>query len=150
MSSHESESKTKIIGFTIIAGSIAGAIEGVVSYPLEYAKTVMQLDPKMAKKGLKYTILHTIKKFGFTGLFRGVSALIPFTIPKIAVRFAAKDISNMYIFGSGSMLRNLCGGIFAGIFEGALVRVIMDTVMIKMIHDRLTVNKYKGLIDGMR
>ena len=25
----------------------------------------------------------------------------------------------------------------------------MDTVKVKMIHDRLTENKYKGLIDGM-
>jgi hypothetical protein len=26
----------------------------------------------------------------------------------------------------------------------------MDTVKVKLIHDRLTDNKYKGLIDGMR
>ena len=48
------------------------------------------------------------------------------------------------------MLKSLLGGIFAGVTEGIIVRVIMDTVKVKLIHDRLTDNKYKGLFDGMR
>jgi hypothetical protein len=75
---------------------------------------------------------------------------VTFTIPKVAVRFAAKDISNQYIFGTGSAMSSLCGGIFAGVTEGILVRAVMDTVKIKLIHDRLTANKYNGTYDGMK
>lgn len=47
-------------------------------------------------------------------------------------------------------MSSLCGGIFAGVTEGILVRAVMDTVKIKLIHDRLTANKYKGTYDGMK
>lgn len=149
MSHHHSKNRKKIIGITVAAGSITGAIECCITYPLEYLKTVMQLYPKMSKRGLKYTFLHTQRKFGMFGVYRGLSTLVAFTIPKVSVRFGAKDIANQYLFGTGSAWRSLCGGVFAGITEGIIVRVIMDTVKVKMIHDRLTVNKYKGLIDGM-
>jgi len=104
----------------------------------------------LSKKGLAYTFKDTTRRFGFFGVYRGLSTLVAFTIPKVAVRFAAKDISNQYVFGTGTMLKSLLGGIFAGVTEGIIVRVIMDTVKVKLIHDRLTDNKYKGLIDGMR
>jgi len=42
------KSKLKTIGITVMAGSITGAIECCITYPLEYAKTVMQLYPKMS------------------------------------------------------------------------------------------------------
>jgi len=45
---------------------------------------------------------------------------------------------------------SLLGGVFAGCSEAILVRTVMDTVKVKMIHDRLTARKYKGLIDGLR
>lgn len=54
------------------------------------------------------------------------------------------------MFGTGSAWRSLCGGIFAGSVEAILIRTIMDTVKVKLIHDRLTTGKYKGIIDGMR
>ena len=37
----KSKNKLKGIGITIMAGSITGAIECCITYPLEYAKTVM-------------------------------------------------------------------------------------------------------------
>ena len=54
------------------------------------------------------------------------------------------------MFGNESIYASLFGGIFAGITEGILVRAVMDTVKIKLIHDRLTANKYKGTYDGMK
>ena len=146
----ETKNVAKLIGITLIAGSLTGAVECCITYPLEYLKTVMQLYPKMALKGMKYTFLNTVKKFGSFGVYRGITTLLAFTIPKVGVRFGAKEISNEFLFGTGSMLRSLCGGIFAGITEGLLVRVVMDNVKVKLIHDRLTKNKYKGLIDGMK
>ena len=45
---------------------------------------------------------------------------------------------------------SLLGGVFAGCSEAILVRTVMDTVKVKMIHDRLTTHKYHGLIDGLK
>ena len=98
------KNRKKMILFTVVAGSITGAIECCITYPLEYLKTVMQLYPKMSKKGLKYTFMDTYNRFGYFGVYRGLSTLVAFTIPKVSVRFGAKDISNEYIFGTGSML----------------------------------------------
>ena len=67
----------------------------------------MQLYPKMSQKGLKYTFLDTQKRFGMFGVYRGLSTLVAFTIPKVSVRFAAKDISNEYIFGTGVWWKSL-------------------------------------------
>ena len=145
-----SKSKGKALGFSILAGSITGATECLITYPLEYLKTVMQLYPKHAKKGLGHTFNHTKKKFGIFGVYRGMSSLLCFCIPKMACRFGSKEFSNLYVFGTGSALQSLMGGIFAGCSEAIIVRTVMDTVKVKLIHDRLTVRKYSGLIDGLR
>jgi solute carrier family 25 citrate transporter 1 len=57
----KSKNKLKKVGITIISGSITGAIECCITYPLEYAKTVMQLYPHMSKKGLGHTFKDTIR-----------------------------------------------------------------------------------------
>ena len=90
----KSKNMKKVMGFTIAAGSITGAIECCITYPLEYCKTVMQLYPKMSNKGLLYTFKDTQSKFGFFGVYRGLTTLVAFTIPKVSVRFTAKEISN--------------------------------------------------------
>jgi hypothetical protein len=46
-------------------------------------------------------------------------------------------------------MRSLLGGIFAGSMEAIIVRTVMDTVKVKLIHDRLTVRRYSGLLDGI-
>jgi len=86
--------KLKHFAFSVMAGSITGAIECLVTYPLEYIKTVMQLYPKLDRKGFKYTFQDTYRKFGPLGVYRGMSSLLVFCIPKMAVRFGAKEFSN--------------------------------------------------------
>ena len=90
--------------FNILAGSITGATECLITYPLEYLKTVMQLYPNLAKLGMSGTFKATKRDHGVLGVYRGMSSLLVFCIPKMAVRFGAKEFSNQYVFGTGSSL----------------------------------------------
>lgn len=72
-----------------IIGGITGAIEISITYPTEYAKTVMQLYPEKNAMGVKKVFTSTYAENGFFGLYRGYSALLLFSIPKNTVRFGA-------------------------------------------------------------
>lgn len=72
-----------------VAGGITGAIEISITYPTEYAKTVMQLYPDKNKLGMVGLAKETVRERGFFGLYRGYSALLLFSIPKNYVRFGA-------------------------------------------------------------
>ena len=82
----------------IIAGGITGGIEICITYPTEYVKTQMQLFPQDAKKGLKYIISSTYQKYNVFGFYRGLSALIMFSIPKTASRFGANEWLKNHVF----------------------------------------------------
>lgn len=82
----------------IIAGGITGGIEICITYPTEYVKTQMQLYPEDAKRGLKYIISSTYQKYNVFGFYRGLSALILFSIPKTASRFGANEWLKNHIF----------------------------------------------------
>lgn len=82
----------------IIAGGITGGIEICITYPTEYVKTQMQLFPDDAKRGLKYIISSTYQKYNIFGFYRGLSALILFSIPKTASRFGANEYLKNHIF----------------------------------------------------
>lgn len=70
-----------------VAGGIASGIEISFSYPMEYLKTVMQLDKKYHKMGLGGIFRHVYTNQGFFGLYRGYSAILAFTMPNCSVRF---------------------------------------------------------------
>lgn len=72
-----------------IAGGITGAIEISITYPTEYCKTVMQLYKEKNAMGMINLAKETASQRGFFGLYRGYSALLLFSIPKMYVRFSA-------------------------------------------------------------
>lgn len=82
----------------IIAGGITGGIEICITYPTEYVKTQMQLYPEDAKKGLKYIISSTYQKYNIFGFYRGLSALVLFSIPKTASRFGSNEWLKNHVF----------------------------------------------------
>lgn len=87
-----------IINFIIFKGGITGAIEISITYPTEYAKTVMQLNNNYAKMGVINVFKHTVKTNGFFGLYKGYSALLMFSVPKNYVRFSAFTYAKTNVF----------------------------------------------------
>merc|ERR1719491_800867 len=81
----------------VLAGWIAGSLEIVVTYPLEYVKTQLQL--QVASSALystetRYTgtldcITRTMRAHGLLGLYQGGAAWLVAAGPRAAVRFGS-------------------------------------------------------------
>lgn len=134
----------------IIAGGITGGIEICITYPTEYVKTQMQLYPDDAKKGLKYIISSTYQKYNVFGFYRGLSALVLFSIPKTASRFGSNEWLKNHVFKEKTRLNTFLAGLGAGMFEATLVVTPAETLKVKLIHDRFQEKpKYRGLFHGI-
>ncbi|KAL1130219.1 hypothetical protein AAG570_013157 [Ranatra chinensis] len=141
------------------AGGVTGGIEICITYPTEYVKTQLQLDEKSSKSGVKQykgivdCVQKTVKSHGVFGLYRGLSVLLYGSIPKSAVRFGAFETFKSYAVDERGNLslqnRALCG-LGAGIFEAIFAVTPMETIKVKFINDRRSLNpKYKGFLHGV-
>lgn len=81
-----------------IKGGITGGIEICITYPTEYIKTMMQLYKEFSHKGVRFCIQDTYNNFGFRGFYRGLTPLVTFSIPKVAVRFGTNEWLKNNIF----------------------------------------------------
>lgn len=139
----------------VISGGITGAIEATITYPTEFTKTYMQLYKEWAQKGLRATINHIYGSHGTMGFYRGLSVLVFFSIPKTGSRFGAYQLARNSVFpeeswGKDSRMRSLLCGLFAGCTEAIVAVTPMETVKVRLIHDRIAgTNKYQGLFNGI-
>jgi solute carrier family 25 citrate transporter 1 len=141
----------------VVAGGLAGAMEAVISYPTEYIKTQLQLFPG---KGLSpvQCARETVAANGLLGLYRGLPALLWFSVPKVSSRFFAfETLSEAARSANGGKLTTvmtlLCG-MGAGTCEAIVAVTPMDTIKTRLIHDQLTrapaERKYRGFFHGVR
>jgi len=137
----------------IVAGGITGGIEISITYPTEYVKTIMQLYEKDGKKGPLQVVKDTVKTNGVSGLYRGLTCLLYFSVPKAADRFWAFETAKGFLQddkGKMSTASNLTAGLTAGIVEAILVVTPMETIKVKLIHDQLSPTpKYRGFFHGV-
>jgi len=139
----------------IVAGGISGGIEIMITYPTEYVKTQLQLS-KGTFKGPWDCVVRTVNEKGMFGLYRGLSPLLYFSIPKAAVRFTAFEyFKGMFQKGENRPLTNMeatIAGFGAGIMEAVLTVTPMENVKVKFIHDQVISEKprYKGFFHGMK
>ena len=133
-----------------ISGGITGAIEACITYPFEYIKTMQQLYPEK-KVGPVTLATDTVKTLGVTGLYRGLSCLLFFSVPKTGVRFGSKSFYDEHVFeNKKSSLNNFLSGAMAGTTEAIFVVTPQETLKVKLIHDRVKPNpKYSGFFNGV-
>lgn len=159
----------------IVAGAISGGIEACVSYPTEYVKTHLQLFPGPSSSsssssssspggsgghhasGPIQCAKETIRKDGVLGLYRGLSSLLYFSVPKVMTRFASYEWLKGNLQrpdGSLSTLNTLLCGLGAGVAEAVVAVTPMDTIKTRLIHDQLTRSagerRYKGFAHGVK
>lgn len=121
-----------------LIGGVTGAIEISCTYPTEYTKTVMQLYPEKNAMGAINVIKDTVKTSGPTGLYKGYSALLMFSIPKNYVRFGAYTYVQENILTEKTRKNNFLCGICAGASEAVLVVTPQETLKTRLIHDKLS------------
>jgi len=138
---------------SIVSGAIAGGVEICITYPTEYVKTQMQLYEKLGKQGPIQIAVDTVKKHGILGIYRGLSPLLYFSVPKSAVRFwAYEQARNVLKDPSGKMTttNSILAGLVAGVTEAVVVVTPMETIKVKFIHDQLGPNsQYRGFFHGI-
>jgi len=137
----------------VLAGGIAGGIEISITYPTEYAKTIMQLYENQSLKGPIQVLRETVQTNGPTGIYRGLPCLLWFSVPKSAVRFWSFETAKSFLQdekGHMSTQANLLGGLIAGCVEAVVVVTPMETIKVKLIHDQLSPSpKYRGFFHGV-
>lgn len=148
------EGKKQHPGKAVLSGGISGGIEICLTYPTEYVKTQMQLYEKKGMQGPLQIAKETVRAHGALGLYRGLSSLLYFSIPKSAVRFLAfEQAKNLLMDETGKMStgKNFTAGLIAGAVEAIAVVTPMETIKVKLIHDQLSASpKYKGFFHGIR
>ncbi|KAK7677136.1 hypothetical protein QCA50_019845 [Cerrena zonata] len=135
---------------SLIAGATAGAIEAVVTYPAEFAKTRSQFGGK--REPPIDVIKNTIRTQGVSGLYSGCTALMYGNALKAAVRFVSYDHFKHMLAdkeGKVSPARSLVAGLGAGITEAIFAVTPSETIKTKLIDDAKSPNpKYRGLLHG--
>lgn len=136
------------------AGAWAGCMEIVLTYPLEFAKTNLQLQHGAAAsapgfdRGVAHCLRTTVAANGWRGVYAGAAPWFLFAGPRSAVRFAAFDrLSAAAPFGASPAAPFLCG-LGAGTFEAALCQTPNQSVSIKLLHDAspaVAVKRYSHL-----
>ncbi|KAI9030672.1 mitochondrial carrier domain-containing protein [Phycomyces nitens] len=155
------DKKSKDPILSILAGTFAGGVEGVVTYPTEYVKTRLQLQAggklepgEVRFKGPIDCLVKTYQTKGFGAIYTGVSALAIGNAAKAGVRFLTYDqIANQLKDENGKLtgIRSLLAGLGAGMTEAVLVVTPSETIKTKLIHDKNSQTpKYKGLVHGTR
>mmetsp|Transcript_89351 Transcript_89351/g.178568 ORF Transcript_89351/g.178568 Transcript_89351/m.178568 type:complete len:315 (-) Transcript_89351:279-1223(-) len=132
------------------AAALAGIVEILITFPLEYLKTQTQLmDSTSASNGGRWLastngprafFVQTIQKRGFFGLYKGLSPWLYFAVPRCVVRFGVFDIAQDALrkglaSEQYSSARGFLAGMVAGMVEGIFVVTPMHAIQTKMIHD---------------
>ncbi|RNF09976.1 citrate transporter [Trypanosoma rangeli] len=155
--------------WSFLAGALTGGIEAIVTYPLEYVKTHLQLQqllhapsssslPHMYN-GIWDCVKRTVQQHSPLGLYRGFVPVLLGSIPKQASRWGAyewaTDTAKTLVNGGGGVrgeeptvslpVLSLCG-FFAGCVETACAVSPTESVKTRMIHDsRQAFPRYQSL-----
>ncbi|KAH8312660.1 hypothetical protein KR044_012043 [Drosophila immigrans] len=137
-----------------IAGGIAGAMEVILTYPINLIRNRMQLDQEHKKyDGTWDCMRKTIRRHGFFGLYRGASIILLNSIATVASRFGAYEFYCYKLIddnGRLSMLTLFLSGLLAGVTEAVVVLTPLQTIRLKLINDmHLRRPRYHGFIHGL-
>ena len=131
------------------SGAIAGGIETMIVWPMEYIKTQLQLQLKT--KTPKYTGIvscaqYTLKTTGFLSFYRGMLVTLIGSIPKAGIRFGGvSKVKNVLRKEDGSLTaaRTLLAGMTAGAIEATVAVTPAETIKTRLIDGN------KGLLRGV-
>ncbi|KAJ2855913.1 hypothetical protein GGI22_003975 [Coemansia erecta] len=143
---------------SLIAGTIAGAVEGAATYPTELVKTKMQLQGSQQYvsqggkmyKGAIDCAKTTVRMQGIVGLYRGLTPMLLGNAAKAGVRFLTYDTVKAQLRdtqGNLTMPRMMVAGLCAGVIEGGTVVAPTETIKTRLIHDQcMPQRKYRGMV----
>ncbi|KAG7666438.1 CTP1 [[Candida] subhashii] len=150
------QDKPKVDPFkSFIAGGTAGAIEGAITYPFEFAKTRLQLISKTSTQSRNPLVLiYTVAKTqGISSLYVGCPAFVVGNTVKASVRFLGFDSIKKLLADKNGKLsgpRGVIAGLGAGLLESVIAVTPFEAIKTALIDDKQSPKpKYQnGLISG--
>lgn len=140
---------------SFIAGGVAGGIEGIITYPFEFAKTRLQLIDKSSKASRNPLVLiyNIGKTQGVSSLYVGCPAFVVGNTVKASVRFLGFDSIKALLADKDGKLsgpRGVLAGLGAGLLESVVAVTPFEAIKTALIDDKQAkVPKYQnGLIAG--
>ncbi|CAO1624346.1 unnamed protein product [Parajaminaea phylloscopi] len=142
---------------SLVAGAIAGAIEGFATYPTEFVKTRAQFAVAAGAKppGPIEICRTTVSQYGIRGLYSGCSALVVGNAAKAGVRFLSYDSIKLAVAdkqtGQLSLPRSILAGFLAGLSEGLFAVTPSEAIKTRLIDDARkpkSERRYGGLVAG--
>lgn len=140
---------------SFIAGGTAGAIEGVITYPFEFAKTRLQLVDKSSKalRNPLLLIYNIARTNGVSALYVGCPAFVVGNTVKASVRFLGFDFIKSLLADKNGKLsgpRGILAGLGAGLLESFIAVTPFEAIKTALIDDKQALKpKYQaGLVSG--
>jgi len=140
---------------SVVKGFMTGGSMVVMSYPLEYCKTQMQLQSKSNPEyaNMVECFKKTVKNYGFGGLYKGASVRIFGAGFQQMFRWGAyTNISNLFRDDKGkiSVIGNTISGLGAGVVEAVCAVTPVETIKTRVNDDmRRGTGNYKGSGDAI-
>ena len=138
---------------SLAAGGVGGAVEAAITYPLELAKTRMQLGTVKTRNPF-VIIAHVIRTDGLHALYRGFPNVINGSMGKNAIRFVSFDaIKNVWkdpATGELTPMRSLLAGMSAGVATSVLVVTPTQRIKTAIIDDGGGERRFRSSLQAAR
>jgi solute carrier family 25 citrate transporter 1 len=137
---NKNRSEASISRFTI--GGFCGLIEISITYPLEFVKNSMQVQPGRFQNPI-HCFKTNVTAHGLSVLYRGIPSWWLFAFPRSAVRFTCFDLLSHQIEIDNDIRRDAIAGVGAGVVEAYCALIPCQNLSIKMTHDANLPNHLK-------
>ncbi|KAJ4988993.1 Tricarboxylate transport protein 1 [Stagonosporopsis vannaccii] len=133
----------------LTSSAIAGGVEALATYPFEYAKTRVQLQPLSRRHHNPFSVLFNVtRREGVGAVYTGCSALVAGTAFKVSVRFASFSYFRTRLVDEKGVLtpgRGILAGSLAGLVESVVAVTPTERVKTLLIDQaRASVGSYRA------
>lgn len=136
-----------------LSGGLSGVLEITITYPLEFVKNSLQLQPGRFR-GPVHAFSELAGAFGPRVFYRGLPSWLLFAFPRSAIRFTCFEYFSAQLEQSGGqvmktnkILRDGSAGILAGAIEAVTCLAPCQNLSIKITHDS-NLSKHKRRFDS--
>ncbi|KAF2969345.1 hypothetical protein GQX73_g4204 [Xylaria multiplex] len=131
----------------LLAGGIAGGVEAACTYPLEFAKTRVQLYGHEGSRNPFTVIARVVRQEGLK-VYKGCSTMIMGSIAKDAVRFVMFDTIRSFfedpVTHRLGTVQSIASGMVAGVFASTLAVTPSERIKTALIDDARTARRFRS------
>lgn len=140
----------------LLSSATAGAVEALATYPFEFAKTRVQLQPRLYSHHNPFSVLFNVVRYeGVGAVYTGCSTLVLGTAFKVSVRFASYTWFRARLVDDKGTLtpgRGVLTGCLAGLVESVVAVTPTErvkTLLIEQARARVGLHRERKIDPGL-